>query len=91
MFSLQELKDDPALLLELKANVREEAENLGDVINVVLYDVRSNLSCLDVQLTYPQLEPEGVMTVKFRDPISAQACVLVRVLPFRPWKEGYSE
>ena len=77
MFSLQELKDDPALLLELKANVREEAENLGDVINVVLYDVRLNLSWLDVQLTYPQLEPEGVMTVEFRDPISAQACVLV--------------
>ena len=35
----------------------------------------------------PQLEPEGVMTVKFRDPISAQACVLVRVLPFCPLQE----
>ncbi|KIJ39912.1 hypothetical protein M422DRAFT_780920 [Sphaerobolus stellatus SS14] len=33
---------------------------LGDVTNVVLYDK----------------EPDGVMTVKFRDPISAQACVL---------------
>ena len=84
MFSLQELKDGPALLLELKANVREEAENLGDVTNVVLYDVSSNLSRLEVQLTYPQLEPEGVMTIKFRDLISAQTCVLVRVLPFRP-------
>ena len=76
---LQELKDDPSLLLELKEDVREEAENLGDVTNVVLYDVSSNLSRLDVQLTYPQLEPDGVMTAKFRDPISAQAGVLVRV------------
>ena len=81
MFALQELKDDPSLLLELKEDVREQAENLGDVTNVVLYDVSSNLSRLDVQSTYPQLEPEGVVTVKFRDPISAQACVLVRVLP----------
>ena len=91
MFTLQELKDDPSLLLELKEDVREEAENLGNVTNVVLYDVSPNLSHLDVQLTCPQLEPEGVMTVKFRDPISAQACVLVRVLPFRSWKGGYSE
>jgi len=60
MFTLQELKDDPSLLLDLKEDVREEAESLGDVTNVVLYD----------------LEPEGIMTVKFRDPISAQACVL---------------
>jgi len=77
MFTQQELKDDPSLLLELKEDVRDEAENLGDVTNVVLYDVRSNLSRLDAQLTCLQLEPEGVMTVKFRDPISAQACVLV--------------
>ena len=86
MFTLQELNDDSSLLLELKEDVREEAENLGDVINVVLYDVSSNLSWVDVQLTFPQLEPEGVMTVKFRDPISAQACALVCVRPFRPWK-----
>ena len=79
MLTLQELKDDPSLLLELKEDVREEAENLGDVTNVVLYDVSSNLPRLDVQLTYPQLEPDGVMTVKFRDPISAQTGVLVRV------------
>jgi hypothetical protein len=36
-------------------------------------------------LSYPPLtdrlqkESDGVMTVKFRDPISAQACVLVRI------------
>jgi len=91
MFTLQELKDDPSLLLELKEDVREEAENLGDVTNVVLYDASSNLSRVDAQLTCLQLEPEGVMTVKFRDPISAQACALVRVLPVRPSKGSYSE
>ena len=91
MITPQELKDDSSLLLELKEDVREEAENLGDVINVMLDEVSSNLSRLDVQLTFPQLEPEGVMTVKFRDPISAQACALVCVRLFRPWKGGYSE
>jgi len=44
MFTLQELKNDPSLLLELKEDVREEAENLGDVTNVVLYDVSSSFS-----------------------------------------------
>jgi HIV Tat-specific factor 1 len=39
MFTLQELKDDPSLLLDLKEDVREEAESVGDVTNVVLYDV----------------------------------------------------
>lgn len=91
MFTLQELKDDPSLLLELKEDVREEAENLGDVTNVVLYDASSNLSRLDAQLTCLQLEPEGVMTVKFRDPISAQACTLVRILPVHPSKGRFSE
>lgn len=40
MFTLEELKDDPSLLLDLKEDVREEAETVGDVTNVVLYDVR---------------------------------------------------
>ncbi|KAF9244883.1 hypothetical protein BU15DRAFT_85733 [Melanogaster broomeanus] len=61
MFTLKELEEDAALLLDLKEDVREECSSLGDVTNVVLYDN----------------EPEGVMTVKFRDPLSAQACVLV--------------
>ncbi|KAF9268866.1 hypothetical protein L218DRAFT_918028 [Marasmius fiardii PR-910] len=60
MFTLQELEEDASLLLDLKEDVREECSSLGEVTNVVLYDQ----------------EPEGVMTVKFRDPISAQACVL---------------
>ncbi|TFK54326.1 hypothetical protein OE88DRAFT_1654950 [Heliocybe sulcata] len=60
MFTLQELQEDASLLLDLKEDVREECSSLGEVTNVVLYDN----------------EPEGIMTVKFRDPLSAQACVL---------------
>ncbi|EJD52695.1 hypothetical protein AURDEDRAFT_111297 [Auricularia subglabra TFB-10046 SS5] len=60
MFSLAELDEDASLLLDLKDDVREECSNLGDVTNVVLYDK----------------EPDGIMTVKFRDPVSAQACVI---------------
>ncbi|KAJ7287541.1 hypothetical protein C8J57DRAFT_1284225 [Mycena rebaudengoi] len=60
MFTLKRLEDDASLLLDLKEDVREECTSLGEVTNVVLYDK----------------EPEGVMTVKFRDPLSAQACVL---------------
>ncbi|KAJ7045509.1 hypothetical protein C8F04DRAFT_1065051 [Mycena alexandri] len=60
MFTLQRLDEDASLLLDLKEDVREECASLGEVTNVVLYDK----------------EPEGVMTVKFRDPISAQACVV---------------
>lgn len=40
MFTLGELEDDPSLLLDLKEDVREECATLGDVTNVVLYDVR---------------------------------------------------
>jgi HIV Tat-specific factor 1 len=60
MFTLKELEEDPTLLLDLKEDVREECETLGEVTNVVLYDK----------------EADGVITVKFRDPISAQGCVL---------------
>ncbi|KAL1942094.1 hypothetical protein VTO73DRAFT_6624 [Trametes versicolor] len=60
MFTLKELEEDSALLLDLKEEVREECETLGEVTNVVLYDE----------------EPDGIMTVKFKDALSAQACVL---------------
>lgn len=40
MFTLDELEEDPSLLLDLKEDVREECATLGDVTNVVLYDVR---------------------------------------------------
>jgi len=60
MFTLEDLKEDPTLILDLKEDVREECETMGVVTNVVLYDK----------------EPEGIMTVKFKDLVSAQACLL---------------
>lgn len=59
MFTMDELEEDPAALLEIKEDIREECEKLGDVTNVVLYD----------------LEPEGIVSIKFRRPESAEACV----------------
>jgi len=60
MFTLDALERDTSLLLDLKEDVREECSSLGEVTNVVLYDK----------------EKDGVMTVKFREPLSAQACVI---------------
>jgi hypothetical protein len=39
MFTLKELADDASLLLDLKEDVRDECSTLGEVTNVVLYDV----------------------------------------------------
>ncbi|KAJ7594150.1 hypothetical protein C8J56DRAFT_1002129 [Mycena floridula] len=60
MFTLKDLEEDATLLLDLKEDVREECSMLGEVTNVVLYDK----------------EEDGIMTIKFRDVVSAQACVL---------------
>ena len=60
MFTLQELQEDPTLLIDLKEEVREECEKLGEVTNVVLYD----------------LEEDGLMSVRFKDPEVAAACAL---------------
>lgn len=46
MFTLDELKEDPTLLLDLKQDVREDAEQIGKVTNVVLYDVSENITVL---------------------------------------------
>ncbi|POY75486.1 hypothetical protein BMF94_1388 [Rhodotorula taiwanensis] len=59
MFSLQELEEDPTLLLDLKEDVREECETLGEVTNVTLYDK----------------EEKGIMSVRFKDEVAAQACM----------------
>ncbi|KAJ4421250.1 hypothetical protein N0V82_003882 [Gnomoniopsis sp. IMI 355080] len=59
MFTLQELEEDPAALLEIKEDIREECEKLGEVTNVVLYD----------------LETDGVVSIKYKRPESAEACV----------------
>lgn len=39
MFTLRRLDEDASLLLDLKEDVREECASLGEVTNVVLYDV----------------------------------------------------
>ncbi|KAI4863729.1 hypothetical protein F4820DRAFT_426047 [Hypoxylon rubiginosum] len=59
MFTLQELDEDPAAMLEIKEDIREECSKLGPVTNVVLYD----------------LEEEGIASVKFKTPEAAEACV----------------
>ncbi|OGE56055.1 hypothetical protein PENARI_c003G03163 [Penicillium arizonense] len=59
MFTLKELDDDPAAILEIKEDIRNECEKFGEVTNTVLYD----------------LEPEGVVTVRFKDPAAARNCV----------------
>ncbi|GAA5865513.1 hypothetical protein JCM1840_001424 [Sporobolomyces johnsonii] len=59
MFTLQELDEDATLLLDLKEDVRDECERLGEVTNVTLYDK----------------EDKGIMTVRFKDDLAAQACI----------------
>lgn len=60
MFTLAELEEDPSLLLDLKADVRDECnDTIGQVTSVTLWDQ----------------EPEGVMTVKFKDVEDARECV----------------
>ena len=39
MFTIQELEEDASLILDLKEDVRDECSTLGEVTNVVLYDV----------------------------------------------------
>lgn len=63
MFTLQELEDDPAALIELKEDVREECEKIGGVSNVVLFDA----------------EPDGIMSVRFADEEDANECVKVQL------------
>ncbi|KAL1306767.1 hypothetical protein AAFC00_005430 [Neodothiora populina] len=58
MFTLEELEEDPASLLDIKEDIRDEAANYGEVTNTVLYD----------------LEPSGVVTVRFKEPESAARC-----------------
>lgn len=58
MFTLEELKKDPTLLLDLTEDVRDECSKLGNVTNVQLYD----------------LEKEGIMMIRYSDELSAKAC-----------------
>ncbi|KAF2722842.1 hypothetical protein K431DRAFT_283668 [Polychaeton citri CBS 116435] len=58
MFTLEELEEDSAALLDIKEDVRDECTKFGAVTNVVLYDK----------------EPDGVLTVRFKDAQAARAC-----------------
>lgn len=59
MFTLQELEEDAAALLDIKEDIREECEKLGQVTNVQLFDK----------------EPDGVASVRFTNATAAEACV----------------
>ncbi|MCJ1344753.1 hypothetical protein MMC31_002956 [Peltigera leucophlebia] len=61
VFTLEELEKDPAAMLEIKEDIREECARVGDVTNVVLFDK----------------EPDGVASVRFANPEGAKACVRV--------------
>jgi HIV Tat-specific factor 1 len=50
-FTLAELDEDDAAMLEIKEDIRDEAETFGPVTNVTLYD----------------READGIMTVRFRE------------------------
>ena len=59
MFTLKELEDDAAAMLDIKEDIREECGRLGEVTNVTLFDK----------------EEDGVVSVKFTTAESANACV----------------
>ncbi|CZR62080.1 related to cold sensitive U2 snRNA supressor [Phialocephala subalpina] len=59
MFTLEELAEDSAAILDIKEDIREECSKLGEVTNVVLFD----------------LEEEGVASVRFSNAEAAKACV----------------
>jgi HIV Tat-specific factor 1 len=61
MFTLEELEEDSAAILDIKEDIREECSKLGAVTNVILYD----------------LEMDGVASVRFVDATAAKACVNV--------------
>jgi HIV Tat-specific factor 1 len=63
MFTLKELEEDPAALIELKQDVREECEKIGEVTNVVLFDA----------------EKDGIMSVRFANENDAVECVQVHL------------
>lgn len=59
------LQEDPAAILDIKEDIREECAKLGEVTNVVLFDK----------------EPAGVASVRFANATAAEACVQVICLP----------
>ncbi|ESW97266.1 hypothetical protein KL918_000873 [Ogataea parapolymorpha] len=58
-FTLKELEDDPGAILDIKEDIREGCEEIGEVTNVVLYD----------------LEEEGIVSVRFKSAVAANNCI----------------
>lgn len=50
MFTLDALERDTSLLLDLKEDVRDECSSLGEVTNVVLYDVSWRLLTFSIPI-----------------------------------------
>jgi len=83
MINLEESKED---LLDFKDD-RGECATLGDVKNVVPYNARDTISPTSSHpswlliapfiRSFLQQEPDGIMAVKFRDPTSAKARIIV--------------
>ncbi|KAL9587309.1 MAG: hypothetical protein Q9212_000356 [Teloschistes hypoglaucus] len=59
LFTLKELEEDPAAILDIKEDIREECAKIADVTNVVLFDK----------------EADGVASVRFSNAEGAKACV----------------
>jgi HIV Tat-specific factor 1 len=59
MFTLAELDEDPAAILDIKEDIRDECSKLGEVTNVVLFD----------------MEADGIASVRFANAEAARACV----------------
>ncbi|KAF2463181.1 uncharacterized protein BDR25DRAFT_246388, partial [Lindgomyces ingoldianus] len=59
-FTLEEIEENPALILDIKQDLREEAEKHGPVTNVVLYDK----------------EPDGIVTVRFQSTASTEGFIM---------------
>ena len=61
LFLLLLAQEDPAAILDIKEDIRDECAKLGDVTNVVLFDK----------------ELDGVASVRFANAEAASACVRV--------------
>lgn len=70
--SLIRAKEDPAAMLEIKEDIREECSKLGQVTNVVLFDK----------------EDDGVASVRYSSVEAAAACVKVRFFINGPWRRS---
>ena len=61
MFRPVELEEDPDAAMEIRQDIQQECEKHGIVTNITLFD----------------LEPQGIISVRFQDSRAARACVEV--------------